>query len=473
MPRSRGTRRLDLPRYHLSVTPAHYERWRRWLFLPGLALSLLLASRAQYGGDQLNLLGRGWLWAERGIFLPFGNPLSNGGVSPGSVTTFLVGLPLFVVRDHRAPIALVILFHVLAYWLLDRTLARILAPRERFLFAVVYWLNPWRLYLSGFLWNPNYLCLPAALHFATAWRMREQARFWPSFAHVLAVGVALQLHPSAILLAFASLLLLWRRSLRLSFSGVAAGGAVVLLSLVPWALAVDTAPDALPGEKGFLLRGLIYVFPLVRGWLYWLRYGSLYITEGALKLDFTDLLGAPLGATVSRPLRHALTALTALTVALPLWANARLFRRWRRRLRRRAAAPAPRSWLRDYTLAAFFGATLGFALSPTTVMSWQAIVVLHAAVLPLVFLGAALWRRPRQAHRVRRGAFAWAAASVVLVLILAGGSRYYRCQGAPLLGVGVIVRHDHAMFRDLGLNESCPMEFDPVDGWWPDRLPEN
>jgi hypothetical protein len=389
------------------------------------------------------------------------------------VTTFLVGLPLFVVRDHRAPIALVILFHVLAYLLLDRTLARILAPRERLLFAVVYWLNPWRLYLSGFLWNPNYLCLPAAAHFATAWRMREQPRFWPSLLHVVAVGIALQLHPSAILLGFASLLLLWRRSLRVDFFGVAMGAIVVLLSLLPWALAVDTAQGALPGEKGFLLRGLIYVFPLLRGWLYWLRYGSLFLSEGALKLDFTDLLGAPLGATVAKPLAAVLRLLTALTVALPLWANARLFRGWRRRLRRRATAPAPRAWLRDYTLAAFFGATIGFALSPTTVMSWQAIVVLHAAVLPLVFLGGALWRRPRLATRVRRNVLAWGVASVALVLIVAAGGRYYRCQGQPMLGVGTVLRHDHPMFHDLGLSRTCPVEFDAVDGWWPDRLPEN
>lgn len=473
MPRSRGTRRLPPTRYHPPVISTSYDRWRRWLFLPGLALSLLLAWRAQSGGDQLNLLTRGWLWAERGTFLPFGNPLSNGGVSPGSVTTFLVGLPLFAVRDHRAPIALVILFHVLAYLLLDRTLARILAPRERLLFAVVYWLNPWRLYLSGFLWNPNYLCLPAAAHFATAWRMRGQARFWPSFVHVVAVGIALQLHPSAILLVFASLLLLWRRSLRFDFLGAALGAAVIALSLLPWALAVDSAPGALPGEKGFLFRGLIYLFPLLRGWLYWLRYASLYLSEGALKLDFSDLLGAPLGVTVGKSLGYAVTALTTLTVALPIWANVRLFRRWRRRLGRRTTAPAARSWLRDYTLAAFFGATIGFALSPTTVMSWQAIVVLHGAAFPLVFLGAALWRRPRRAAWVRRGAVAWSAASVVLVLILAAGSRYYRCHGPELLGVGVVLRHDHAMFRDLGLSQTCPMEFDAVDGWWPDRLPEN
>lgn len=444
---------------------------RRVGFCVGLALMLLLAGRAQTGGDQLNLLARGWLWVERGVFLPYGNPLSNGGVEPGPLTTLLVGAPLFVWRHARAPIALILLFHLAAYLLLDRTLARIVSARERLLFALLYWLNPWRLYFAGFLWNPNYLFLPAAIHFSTAWASRERPRFGASFAHVVALGVAFQLHPSFVILVFASALLAWRRTLRIHWPGALGGAAVVGLSLLPWFFALASGQTGLPGGKGFLLRGLLYVFPLCRGWLYWLRYASLYLPHDVLRLDLVDTLGASWGPRLARPIEATLAAATPLTVALPLWANARFLRRLRRRLRRPHRLSG-RGWLREYTLVALAAATLSFALAPTTVMPWQAFIVLHAAVLPVVLLAESLLRRRRFAARARRVAVAWAAASLVLVFILAAGSRYYRCHGPFLMGVGVVLRHDHPMFRDLGSSESCRPSFDAASGWWPDVLPD-
>ena len=98
------------------------------LFAVGLAIALLMLARSQVGGDQLNLLARGWLLAAKGHWISYGNPMSTGGKAPGGITSLLVGLPLLLWRDHRAASALVLLFHVLAYWLLDGTLKRILSP---------------------------------------------------------------------------------------------------------------------------------------------------------------------------------------------------------------------------------------------------------------------------------------------------------------------------------------------------------
>ena len=64
------------------------------LFALGLGISLAMVARSQVAGDQLNLLARGWLLAEEGRFIPYGNPMSTGGKAPGGVTTLLVGLPL-------------------------------------------------------------------------------------------------------------------------------------------------------------------------------------------------------------------------------------------------------------------------------------------------------------------------------------------------------------------------------------------
>ncbi|HXT20925.1 MAG TPA: hypothetical protein VN923_09260, partial [Thermoanaerobaculia bacterium] len=252
-------------------SPAADPRRRRFdpvvaaVFVLGLLLSLLLALRSQVGGDQLNLLARGWLLLARGEWLPYGNPSSSGGAVPGGVTALLVAAPMAVWRHHRAAVLGLLLTQVLAFALLDCWLREALPRRQRRLFAVVYWLGPWRLLLSGFLWNPGYLLLVGAVHAWSAWRQRRAAALWPSFALALALGLGFQVHPSVTLLGAATLLLVLTGHVRLRWSAVAAGLAVAAAVLVPWALAVAREPALLPVSEGFPFRGLLLVFPLVRG----------------------------------------------------------------------------------------------------------------------------------------------------------------------------------------------------------------
>jgi hypothetical protein len=113
---------------HLPPLSDRAASRRVWAcFAAGLALSLAMVARSQVGGDQLNLLARGWMLAAEGRWISFGNPMSTGGKAPGGITSLLVGLPLMIWRDHRAPTLVILLFHVLAYGLLDRTLRPVLS----------------------------------------------------------------------------------------------------------------------------------------------------------------------------------------------------------------------------------------------------------------------------------------------------------------------------------------------------------
>jgi len=135
------------------------------LFAAGLAISLVMLARCQVARDALSLLTRGWLLAEQGIWVPVGNLAASttGGFLPGGLTALLVGAPLLVWQDHRAPVVLVLASHVLAYVLLDRLVGRTCGRRARVLFAVLYWLSPWRLYQSAWLDNSNYVFLPSCI----------------------------------------------------------------------------------------------------------------------------------------------------------------------------------------------------------------------------------------------------------------------------------------------------------------------
>ena len=77
---------MPTPRPTPFLPPAASARWVWGIFGLGLLLSALLIARQQVGGDQLNLLARGWLLATEG---PrggspaswWGSPSSSGGTS--------------------------------------------------------------------------------------------------------------------------------------------------------------------------------------------------------------------------------------------------------------------------------------------------------------------------------------------------------------------------------------------------------
>jgi len=458
-------------------SPAADPRRRRFdpvvaaVFVLGLLLSLLLALRSQVGGDQLNLLARGWLLLARGEWLPYGNPSSSGGAVPGGVTALLVAAPMAVWRHHRAAVLGLLLTQVLAFALLDCWLREALPRRQRRLFAVVYWLSPWRLLLSGFLWNPGYLLLIGAVHAWSAWRQREQAAFWPSFALALALGLGFQIHPSVTLLGAATMLLLFTGHVRLRWSGVAAGLLVSAATLVPWALAVWREPKLLPVSEGFPFRGLLLVFPLVRGILYWLRHGSLELPQAEARFDFTPELGDAWARPADLFANGLVGWVGTATILLPLLANLWLWRR----LRRRGLAEllgvglGGRAWVAGYVRVCFVAALLTYAAAPTTVMWWQGVSLLHAALLPLALWAGALARRRRRGRMVRIAAWSWATCAVLIALLLAFGGRRHRCGGED--SIVLPLRGDHSMLHDLQIYESCPFEIRP-GGWWPDVLPE-
>jgi hypothetical protein len=447
-------------------------RWIALFFAFGLAISILMVARSQVAGDQLNHLGRGWHLAMEGRWVPFGPPATKGGAQIGGVNGLLVGLPLMLWEDHRAPTAVVLLFHLVAYLLLDRLARRALRPEERFLFALLYWLNPWRLFFSGFLWNPNYLLLAGAVHLWTAWRLADRPRFWLSFLHVLALGLAMQIHVACLMLVIASLLLWWRRYLRLHLGGAVVAGLVVAGSLVPWALEVIAEPGFLPAGEGFPGHGLLTVHPVLKGLAHWLRFPGLAFGHAMTCLDFSRL-GGP-GLDRLKPFLEGFKAVVLpATVLLAAWCNWRLWRHRRRSWRARAKAGAgDRAWLGGYVRWVLLAALATFGLSPTSISHWYVFPVLHAAVLPVVLAGGALLRT-RRASAVRRTAWAYALVMLVLAPAFAFGAPPYRC-GEPRCKGNVYLmpplRSSHPMFERLGIQRTCPVIVDDPDGWWPAAL---
>jgi hypothetical protein len=399
-----------------------------------------------------------------------GNPLSIGGNAPGPVTSWVVGVPLLAARDHRAPVVLVALAHLVALALVDRAVRGAFTPLERAGFVALYALLPWRVEASATLWNPNYLFLVGAVHLATARALARVPRSGATCAHVAALGLGAQLHPSVLLLGVHTLLLLARRRIRFSCAGAALGVALVLATLVPWLAAVAADPRLLGGASGFPFRGLLLVFPLLKGLALWLRYPSLALASASTRFDFTERLGAGVDAWLAPAAAGAVSVLGAVTVALALAANAAFFRGRARELFGRAPATFdPRRWLESYAALALAAAALVFAAAPTTPQSWQGIPLFHSALVPAA-LGLAHVAGRFGERRALAALAAAGALCLALDLALAAGAPSFRCTGrhAPTFPL----RASSPMFEELGIQSACPWPLGVPGGWWPDVLPE-
>jgi len=446
-----------------------------WLVVVlGALFSILMLVRSQVAGDQLNMLARGWFLITAGDWIPFGLPTSAGGKAPGGLTALVTGLPLLLWQHHRAPTLLILALQIVAYVILDRLVASVTGRGGRLLFAILYWLSPWRLYHSTFLWNPNYMLFFGALHFWSVYQQRYRAKLWPSFLLVLAIGLPAQLHASAILLVPISIVLWWRGYFKVHFRGAALGAAVVAASLMPWFLAILQDPSLLPKEEGLLASGLRPLSYLTRGLGYWLRLDSLAVSDSMYCLDFSALVGPSTGRAMAPMLPAVWWILGLLTVPVAVWANLRLWRHSRGWWRTSPLRASDRTWLKGVVRWSFLVTLLACFFSPTTTMSWQIVVLLHLAVMPSVLAGSAVLRSPMR-HLALRGTALYAGLTCTLLIAMSFGSPMYRCGGYRCEAMNVthpILRSHHPMLEELGIQATCGFEVDQPEGWWPDVLPE-
>lgn len=429
----------------LSANREH--KWSCALFILGMGIGLLMVRNSQVGGDQSLMLDLGWRLYHDGVWLPYGMPTSAGGRSPGGLISLLVGLPLYVWTDYRAPALFTLLLHAAAFLLLLQLLKPALSGSGRLLLFLLVWLAPWHLYFAAHIWNSSYMFVIAVLHLASTQRMARHREAWSTCLHVLLIALAMQVHTSAFVLVILSLLLFLNKQIKVHWGGFVMGALIGIASFVPWALAVSNDPALAPGEKGFFLRGLIYVLPLARGVLYWLKMSSLSLADRMIDFDFTPALGAGIDAWL-RPVAKGIGIVAHVSLLAAVWANWRFFKKARHLLRWRSVTPdQPRAWLRRYITLSAAAALISFAISPTTVMFWQAFVVLPASALIVVMAGEVLLRS-RLRHPTALIIKAWGVATVVLLLFQSIGAPLYRCGGREL---GTL----NAMLEALHVKREC------------------
>ena len=366
----------------------------------GFALQMFMWSQQWFYGDQYALLMPAVQYLETGELAPFSKMMSGGGRIPGTLLQRIIAAPLRSWADFRAPGLVMGLSQLLAVALLMLVVGSAYGRRFAAFFVAVYWLSPWRLYHSGFLWEPGFVLLPAALHLGCCWLLRSPADDEPANAlevqgtvegSVLPIAASfglgavlvgtLQIHASFFLLVVATVILAWRRLIRLRplawFLGALTAGVTLLPTLTSFAN--GELPRISPQIDQRLTLPVLIVSNFGKAAMYWLRLGSADIGR---RLRQTVWLGdVPAGTEVTLPLPSALVAavsvLSVASVLIALYANWRYFSRGGRHHQSPGAA-----WLRSYALVMLAAVAIASALSPVPVQGWHMLIALHAACIP-------------------------------------------------------------------------------------------
>ncbi len=314
----------------------------------------------------------------------------TGSDIPGCLLPYLWGAPAMATHDVRSSVFVAVLFHVAAGLLLLTTLRRAVGDRFVAIYLVVFWLSPWRLFHSGFVWEPNLLILPAAAHLWACWVSREFPR--PGASVVLGATLALtsQIHFSAMFLILLTGLLLWRRELKISWPAFLAGGVIGSLPMLPAVIALfHGAPMSLSSDTGFPGRGFLYALPVLRGLQFWLRLGSLDVGR-MYAGDCVSCASASIGGGMTDTfwcliyrLGGWLASASVLVTAGATW--------WWFRRTREPDRPSPERWMSAYTWSAVGALLLAAGLSPITLQTWHVVIAAPAACLPVTAWISARW----------------------------------------------------------------------------------
>ncbi|MDN3679508.1 3-deoxy-D-manno-octulosonic acid transferase [Vibrio tapetis subsp. quintayensis] len=370
-------------------SPTFFEKHFGLLFFAGLCIGTIFAF--VYGehqilrGDQTQMIAKGYLGAYDNNWLAYGSFASTVGNLPGYLSALVVGLPIMVWDSPWAPMAFLIALRLCAFLMIDAVIKQAFDKPIRLVFLGLFWLSPWVQY-DNLMYNPAYLCFFAALHLWTASKMREKSSFLYSFLHILAIGMALQLHFSWPILAVVSVFLFYRTMIKVSWLGVAAGLIVTTLSLIPYFHELMVNETIVEESDRYIGYGLVHVYPVIKSVVYWLRYGSFLFSNRVIaNSSFDWVTSIEWMQMVIQYLWKAVTfGFGIASVLISAKFNWRTWKFVMPIIKRDNPIENTESWLILYSFATLTGIVICACLSPITFSYWHLIIAFPFALFPIL-----------------------------------------------------------------------------------------
>jgi hypothetical protein len=363
------------------------------LILLGFFLTALYGYGHFIDNDVIQMLDRAHILVTQGIFTHFGNASTSGssGYTPGSFLTFITGVPMMIWFSPWAALLAICLLHFLGFLMLINVLKNFLGKHVYLLVIVFFWLNPWRM-SEVFLWNPAYIYFVSLLHMWSAYHLSKKASFRFSVIHGLSLFLGLQVHPSFIILFFMTMILLWMKALKPNFLGTFTGILLGLLSLIPYLLVGLKNPHIFPhaggGGEGFLFFGLVKVYPMLKGFWYWILFGStIFQTHVFHQVSFNWIENKNLHLFFKYFWTVIKYIFGVTGVLLSFYANYTFFRKNKQKFNIfKFKMTDSKDWLNLYILIAFISGLIATAISPTNPIYWHLLYFWPMAIIPLLIL---------------------------------------------------------------------------------------
>ena len=292
------------------------------------------------------------------------------------------------------------------------------------IFTIIFWLSPIRLYNTGFLWEPSYIILPAALHFYSAYYMRNEKSVFLTTLHIFSLYMGLQIHNSVLILIIGSLYLIFRKKIKLDLKGILIGSAVGLLFFIP--LILDFFNDNLPefdNSSGYLGQSLVQVTPFLKGVFYFLKMTTFDMVKAIKETFFFH------GAY--RWLMYIFQLVSISAVILGIYANIKyykgsIFKKWAIDYNTFSSANL---WLKTYGVSLFWGLVVSSALSPITLQAWMVLIAIFGTILPLQHLFCSL---DLSNKKMKTFLIAYVVIQIIMVLtVYLGQSKFNRPELFP------------------------------------------
>lgn len=424
------------------------------LLLLGFLLTALFCYSHFIDGDVIQILAKAHIYVTKDILIPYGNESLSGarGNIPGSFLTWASGFPMKLWFSPWAALGFLAFLHFLAFLMYRNVLKNFISSTGLIFLVILFWLNPWRL-SEVFLWNPAYVFFVSLFHMWSAFYLSKNKSFIFSVLHGLSLFLGLQVHPSFIILFFMTMMLLWMRAMRPHWMGTIVGICLGLISLIPYILAGLKDPSVFPRPgshegTGFIFFGLVYVYPLLKGFWYWILFGSsVFQTHIFHQIHFQWLENVNLewGAKVIWTVIKY--TFGVFGVGLSFYVNFKFYKENRAKFNVfKYKMRNSKEWLVLYAITAFWSMMLATALAPTLPIYWHLLYVWPMTLIPLLVRANDFYQKVEWQERTKKYFVALAVYFVMTNFFAALGSK----------------KHDiNQPFHDLyfqACKETCSME---------------
>ncbi|MCB9091539.1 MAG: hypothetical protein H6621_09110 [Halobacteriovoraceae bacterium] len=376
----------------MKVLEKHAKTLNLLIFFLGLFFSILFANNMIIDNDVAQMYHKGCLFAQHNVLTPYGNASSAGmGHLPGYISTLVIGIPLKIWDNPLSPLFFLLSLHLVSLGMLLNILKNNYHPIAVTFYILFFWLAPWRT-SETFLWNPAFMVFATTLHFWSAYKMRDKKSFLMTFLHLFSIYFAFQLHNSSLVLFLMTIFLFLRGQIKVSYLSIVTFGILAIATLIPYLMHALEHPEVAPiirESDAFYGRGIIYIFPLIKGLSYWIRYTTTILPRHLFKhMEFSWITVMSIRQVITFLWPVLKFGSVLITLVLSIWLNFKFFKREFKTLKflkyPTAILPNSRAWIRQYCLVCFAGVFCSAALSPIDLIHWHLLLVLPIACITFI-----------------------------------------------------------------------------------------